>query len=44
MDKYDFMTELYADQANIRGETYGKQWRRFATLKFVRGTEVTGTP
>jgi phage replication-related protein YjqB (UPF0714/DUF867 family) len=28
MDKYDSMTDLYADLANKEGETYGKRWRR----------------
>lgn len=28
MDKYDSMTDLYADQANVEGTTYGKRWRR----------------
>lgn len=27
MDKYGSMTELYADQANEEGTTYGKRWR-----------------
>lgn len=28
MDKYDSMTSLYADPANVEGVTYGKRWRR----------------
>ncbi|MDF0673040.1 MAG: poly-gamma-glutamate hydrolase family protein [Nitrospira sp.] len=28
MDKYGSMTELYADQDNVEGTTYGKRWRR----------------
>ena len=36
-DKYDSMTELYADPANIEGTTYGKRWRRHEWIQIVEG-------
>jgi len=36
-DKYDSMTELYADPANIEGTTYGKRWRRQEWIQIVEG-------
>lgn len=35
MDKYDSMTNLYADPNNIEGVTYGKRWRRHAWSQLV---------
>ncbi|NOU09083.1 MAG: hypothetical protein HOO98_03565 [Nitrospira sp.] len=35
MDKYGSMTDLYADQANIEGTTYGKRWRRHEWSQLV---------
>jgi phage replication-related protein YjqB (UPF0714/DUF867 family) len=35
MDKYGSMTDLYADQANEEGTTYGKRWRRHEWSQLV---------
>jgi phage replication-related protein YjqB (UPF0714/DUF867 family) len=35
MDKYDSMTDLYADLDNVEGTTYGKRWRRHEWSQMV---------
>lgn len=35
MDKYDSMTDLYADSNNVEGTTYGKRWRRHEWSQLV---------
>lgn len=35
MNRYDCMTELYADPDNVEGTTYGKRWRRHEWSQMV---------
>ena len=42
-DKYDSMTELYEDQSNVEGTTYGKRWRRHEWIQLVEA-QATDNP